>query len=80
MDQNTTVFTFANIFAVMDQQLVSFLLNITNNSYHPYQACIDIDECALLTGGSSVCHNGVCKNVRGSFQCDCYEGEISLYY
>lgn len=31
----------------------------------------DIDECSIMHG---VCGDGTCKNIPGSFDCDCKEG------
>ena len=33
--------------------------------------CLDVDECLENYG---ICRNGICKNIAGSFQCLCDEG------
>lgn len=47
------------------------LLISLQKSYLFYNIFIDIDECNIMHG---VCGDGTCKNVPGSFVCDCNEG------
>jgi len=68
---------FGKCFNFPGLHICSCLPGYVNFEGHPYQPCVDIDECELYDGEESICKNGECRNLNGTYECECYPGSIS---